>query len=152
MTFQNRTERTFREKFRFTAGPGLRNRMWTRVQDELVQTHRLSVSPPVGWWATLQRYPLRIAAIVVIAVALLVVHRPSSGPESARTKITIVSNLELATAASLEKAFRQGGLEAVERQYRKVFTITPRDGKTHSVEELLSRMETDTQELKGENL
>ncbi len=64
----------------------------------------------------------------------------------------IVSPLELATAISLEKAFRQGGIEAVEDQYRRAYGTPQRDAETPSIEELLTDLETELNHLGSKNI
>jgi hypothetical protein len=53
---------------------------------------------------------------------------------------------------SLEKAFRQGGIEAVEDQYRRAFGGTGRNAESPSVEELLTDVEAEMNNHRSENL
>ena len=73
----------------------------------------------VSRWAT----RLAVAASVAVMVTYVaVMHRPPRpvSPPRDTTEIT-QSPAELTTACSLEKAFRQGGLEGVERQLDRAF-------------------------------
>jgi len=120
------------------------------VLDELVEVHRKSTVPSRSTWRTRPRSSaLKLAAVVAIATltALLVTRHGPSEPGPAKAGPRTVYTLELATAMSLEKAFRQGGIEAVDSQYRKAFGTTRRDTKTPSIEELLTDLETETKDL-----
>jgi len=83
---------------------------------------------------------------------LLVTRRGPSEPSPAEARHQTVSTLELATAISLEKAFRQGGIEAVESQYRKAFGATGKDTEAPSIEELLTDLETEMNHLRSERI
>ena len=53
-------------------------------------------------------------------------------PPAAQTRLDRITEL------SLEKAFRRGGIEAVERQYREAFGTSIREAKSPSVQQLLA--------------
>jgi len=76
----------------------------------------------------------------------------SSEPGRTNAGHQVLSPLELATAISLEKAFRQGGIEAVEDQYRKAYGAPQRDAETPSIEELLTDLETELNHLRSKNI
>ena len=102
-----------------------------------------------------QSLGLKLATVAItaaIALAVLVIHdRPSrSGPT--RTAHQTIATCDLATAISLEKAFRQGGIEAVEHQYREAFGVSQPEAETPSIEDLLTTLETEMIDSRGENI
>ena len=123
--------------------------------NRLVDMHGYSTtSARAARWTMPASFALRLAAIVAIvtAIALLITRHGPSEPGPTKAGHRTVSTLELATAVSLEKAFRQGGIEAVEKQYRKAFGTTPRDTETPSIEELLIDLETEMNDLRSEKI
>jgi anti-sigma-K factor RskA len=121
-----------------------------QVLDRLIETQRRSVSPSqVTWWIAWRSWALRVAAVVVIVAVIALLVTRNRPPESGTVQPgrRIVSTIELATAVSLEKAYRQGGVEAVENQYRKAFGTVRGDGKTPSVDELLADLENEMKDL-----
>lgn len=123
------------------------------VLDELTEVQRAASARvdgrTVSWSAA-----LKLAAVVAIAggAALLVSRHERPEPGPGETGRATISRLELATAMSLEKAFRQGGIEAVEDQYRRVFGNTGRKAEIPSVEELLTDAEAEMNDDRSENL
>ena len=67
---------------------------------------------------------LAAAAVIIIAVGLFLVHR-SPGEQVKPTEVAKVarSPAEMMTMASLNIAYRQGGIEAVDRQGEKVIKM-----------------------------
>jgi len=51
---------------------------------------------------------------------------------------TAQTHLDRITELSLEKAFRRGGIEAVERQYREAFGTSIHEARSPSIQELLA--------------
>ncbi len=121
-----------------------------RILDELVEVQCKSASPHPALRPASRSWALSLAAVVavVIVIALLVSRNGPPEPEPAPSRPQIVSRIELATAISLEKAFRQGGIEAVEKQYKETFGAFRADAKTPSVDELLTHLENEITDLK----
>ena len=95
-------------------------------------------------WRTVRQSPItKIAAAAVIIAgigltAVLVRRGTGEKPDTAMVSEIVKSPVEMMTAISLERAFRRGGIEAVEEQCRKAFRpIGPRPGNL-SVEQILS--------------
>ena len=120
------------------------------VLDELTEVQRAAsrTGRRTGSWSG----ALKLAAIlaIVAGTALLVSRHGPPEPGPSETGRAIVSRLELATAMSLERAFRQGGLEAVEDQYRRVFGDTGRKVEAPSVEDLLTDVEAEMNDHRSE--
>ncbi len=77
---------------------------------------------PSIWWIV--RYSpitkLAAAAAIIVVIGLLAV-RIHRRPVEQNGQKTVESPIQMMTAISLERAFRRGGLEAVEEQSRKAF-------------------------------
>jgi hypothetical protein len=83
--------------------------------------------------------PIAAAAVIVVVISLFIVHR---GPDE-EVDTVIVSNstksaAELLTVASLNMAFRRGGIEAVEKQCEQVIDKLGLQPARIRVEELLA--------------
>ncbi len=82
--------------------------------------HRIS-------WQTIMKSPitkLAIAAVIIIAVGLFLVHR--SPPEQTRDHSTTEvakAPAKMLTLGSTTMAYRRGGMDAVEKQIEKAFTM-----------------------------
>ena len=124
------------------------------VLGELVGMHQKSTVSRAVWPTVPRSSAMTLAALVAVVtmIVVLVAHHRPSEPEPAQTGHRRPYALELATAISLEKAFRQGGLEAVENQYRKAFGTSRRESHAPSIEELLAELETETENLGGKNI
>ena len=80
------------------------------------------------------------AAVIIIAVGLIALFtRRGTGGKPDTNKVTEVvkSPVELMTAISLERAFRRGGLEAVEQQSREAFRPLGLKPESLSFEQIL---------------
>ncbi|NIP26841.1 MAG: hypothetical protein GWN67_21455 [Phycisphaerae bacterium] len=79
------------------------------------------------------------AAVIIVAIGFFIVHqRPSEQDDTTTVSKVTKSPVELMTAISLERAFRRGGIEAVEKQCREVFKpIGPRP-RSLSFEQILA--------------
>ncbi len=97
---------------------------------------------------------LKVAAVVALAVLTALLALRLEPPESIPTPAghRIVSTVELATAISLEKAFRKGGIEAVENQYREAYGTSRRDSEKTSIKDFIAEMETEIQNSGGERI
>lgn len=120
-----------------------------RILDELLEVQCKSASPRATWWPVPRSWALSLAAVVAVVatIALLVSRNGPAESQPAPSRPQIVSRIELATAISLEKAFRQGGIEAVERQCKETFGAFRADAKTPSVDELLTHLENEMKDL-----
>lgn len=67
------------------------------------------------------------AAVIILAVTFLSTHRDPGNQEQPRIVEVAKYPVEMMTAISLERAFRRGGIEAVEEQCKQAFKpIAPR--------------------------
>jgi len=78
------------------------------------------------------------AAVIILAVSFLITHQIPDEQEQHRIAEVIKSPVEMMTAISLERAFRRGGIEALENQCEQALKLlgTRTDGL--SSQELLS--------------
>lgn len=146
MRSEKNIERSFRQANLNVAIDAERDR---RVLDELVEVQHQSLQPHATWRSASRSRALSLAAVVAVVtvLALLIGRSGPTEPEPAPSRPHTVSRIELATAISLEKAFRQGGFEAVEKQSRETFGAFRADVKTPSVEELLTHLENEMKDL-----
>lgn len=91
-------------------------------------------------WRIILKSPLTkiaAAAVIILALSFLSTHQ-KPGKEQPRTAEVTKSPVEMMTAISLERAFRRGGLEAIENQCEQALKLlgTRTDGL--SSRELLS--------------
>ncbi len=145
MRSERNIERSFKQANLDVAIGAKRDR---RVLDELAEVQRKSPSHTTGWPVPCSWVMALVAVVAAVTVVALLVGRsrrpePKPAPPGKRTASTI----ELATAISLEKAFRQGGIEAVEKQYREAFGTPQTRDETLSIEALLTHVETETEDL-----
>jgi len=79
------------------------------------------------------------AAVIIVAISFLVVYqKPSEQADTTTVSKVTKSPVEMVTAISLERAFRRGGIEAVEKQCEQAFKpIGPRP-RSLSVEQILA--------------
>lgn len=77
------------------------------------------------------------AAAVLVVAALFMVEQIRREPEPTQLRRQAASAVEMATAISLERAYRRGGIEAVEDQCRKVFGKATHGSAGPSVLQLL---------------
>jgi hypothetical protein len=69
------------------------------------------------------------AAVIILAVSFFITHQEPSKQEQPNIVKATKSPVEMMTAISLERAFRRGGIEAVEEQCKQAFKpIAPRSG------------------------
>jgi len=87
---------------------------------------------------------LAAAAVIIMAISFFIVHqRPSEQADTDTVSKVPKSPVEMMTAMSLERAFRRGGIEAVEKQCKQAFKpIGPRPGSL-SVEQILAEFNGD---------
>ncbi len=101
------------------------------VVDEMIKAQRISVSEEpsrrINVWRIIVQRPLAkfaVAAVIIVAVGLLLTHhsrnKRAEKPEIAQT---LKSPAEMLTIASLNLAYRRGGMEAAEQQSRKALKL-----------------------------
>jgi len=85
------------------------------------------------------------AAVIIVAISFFIVHQgPAEQNDTTTVSKVTKSPIEMMTAMSLERAFRRGGIEAVEQQCKQAFKpIGPAPGSL-SIEQIL-------EEFNGEN-
>ena len=92
------------------------------------------------------------AAAIVMIVVLFMVERIRREPEPTQLGRQTASAVEMATAISLERAYRRGGMEAVEDQCRKVFGTTAGESASPSILQLLGEQGAGVKIFGGKNL
>lgn len=98
-------------------------------------------------WRTVRHSPITkiaAAAVIIVAIGFFIVHqRPYEQDDTTTVSKVTKSPVEMMTAMSLERAFRRGGIEAVEEQCKQAFKpIGPRPGSL-SVEQILAEFNGD---------
>ncbi len=63
------------------------------------------------------------AAVIILAVSFFSTHRDPGKQEQPELAVVTKSPVEMMTAISLERAFRQGGIEAVENQCEQALKL-----------------------------
>ncbi len=93
-----------------------------------------------GFWEVVlhNRLVKLAAAVIIVAIGLLIVHRIPHRHEPAKVSKMPKSPAEMLTMASLNAAYRLGGMEGVEKQYEEALELLgPRPAKI-TVKELLA--------------
>ncbi len=101
----------------------------------------VSARQPNIWRMTLRRpiAKLAAAAVIIVAVSFFSAHQDSSEQADTTTVSKITkSPVEMMTVASLNIAYRQGGMEAVEKQYEKSSEMRGAKPTEISLQELLA--------------
>jgi hypothetical protein len=129
---------------------------WERkFPDEFgVLVSRPAQSEP-GFWSKVSASPtmrLAAAAAIFVAIGLCIVERIRREPEPQQTRQQVASAVEMATAISLERAYRRGGIEAVEDQCRKVFETRAGESTSPSILQLLGEQSAGVKIFGGKNL
>jgi hypothetical protein len=107
-------------------------------------------------WRIVRESPitkLAAAAVIIVAIGFFIAHqRPSEQDDTTTVSKVTKSPVEMMTAISLERAFRRGGIEAVEEQCRKAFRpLGPRPGSL-SVEQILAEFNGNGKSSEGTRL
>lgn len=69
------------------------------------------------------------AAVIILGVSIFITHQEPGEQEQPKIAEVTKSPVEMMTAISLERAFRRGGIEAVEEQCKQAYKpIGPRPG------------------------
>jgi len=84
---------------------------------------------------------LAAAAVIIVAIGFFIVHQRSSEQADTTTVSKVPkSPVEMMTAISLERAFRRGGIEAVEKQCKQAFKPIGPWPRSLSVEQILTEL------------
>jgi len=83
------------------------------------------------------------AAVIILAVSFFSTHQDPGEQERPKIVEVTKSPVEMVTAISLERAFRRGGIEAVEDQCRKAFKPLGLRPRSLSVEQILAEFNGD---------
>jgi hypothetical protein len=82
-----------------------------------------------------------VAALIFLAINLLIFTNVSDEPK-VENKYASQSPIDMMTEISLERAFRQGGIEAVYEQSGRAFPAQSYQSKNPSVNEIFKELET----------
>lgn len=103
---------------------------------EKATTHRSNI------WRMTFRSPLTkiaAAAVIIIAISFFTARQvPTEQADTITVSKVTKSTVEMVTAISLERAFRRGGIEAVEKQCEQAFKATRSRLGSSSVEQILA--------------
>jgi hypothetical protein len=92
-------------------------------------------------WRTISKSPIikiAAAAVIILGVSLFSTHRDPGKQEQPNIAEATKCPVEIMTAISLERAFRRGGIEAVEEQCKEAFKpIRPRPASS-SIKQILA--------------
>lgn len=139
MRDKKKTERFLRN----APGAAVPSRLLERLEANIVLTavERDQPAPNIFTKIVMGRIPkLAAAAVIVIAVGFLVIHtrpRPQTRTDGASQAAKKTPG-EMLTVLSLNIAYRQGGMDAVEKQYEKAFKILGPRLTSISVQDLLA--------------
>ena len=94
---------------------------------------------------------LAAAAVIIAGLGLLAVRSLRQPGEENGSKVSEISKspVEMMTAMSLERAFRRGGIEAVEDQCRKAFRPLELRPKSLSFEQILEEFNGNSKSSEG---
>ncbi|MCP4610003.1 MAG: hypothetical protein GY845_14945 [Planctomycetes bacterium] len=80
------------------------------------------------------------AAVIILGVSIFITQKDRSEQEQPKISKVTKSPVEMMTAISLERAFRRGGIEAVEEQCKQAFKpIAPRS-ESSSIKQILAEI------------
>jgi hypothetical protein len=102
-------------------------------------SEKASIRWPNIWRITLRNTITRIAtaAVIIKVVSFFSIRQDQDKQEGPRLGKVTQSPAEMMTAMSLERAFRHGGIEAVENQCREAFKPTGPAPRSLSIEQIL---------------
>ena len=155
------TEKHIREvyanKLQVTTNSNLDKRVLANSMNVLEKLKNIrSANPQLGIWSTVARSKIAqiaVAAVIIIAIGLfLVEHHPPEQPENHTKTQVAKSPVEMLTAVSLDIAFRKGGMEAVDDQFKKAFKLLEPRPKKLSVQQLLSEFNGNGENQERKNL
>jgi len=84
---------------------------------------------------------LAAAAVIIIAISFFITPQDRSKQEPPKIVEVTQSPVEMMTAMSLERAFRRGGIEAVENQCKEAFKPTRPAPGSLSIEQMLEEFD-----------
>jgi hypothetical protein len=131
-----------------------------RQADETVFKHLLRELPQsprdsVGWQMQTRPHIACLAsAVVVIVAAIWLLHARHVAPKQESTHVvtTNPSRIALLTELSLERAYRRGGIEAVEDQCREALAASAEKPVEPSCRKLLAELTGDADAMGDTNL
>jgi len=109
-----------------------------KAQDEIKKTESTAIQPNI--WRIIKRRritKLAAAAVIILAVSFFI-HQAPDKQEQHRIAEVKKSPVEMMTAISLERAFRRGGIEAVENQCEQALKLLGPRTASFSSQEFLS--------------
>jgi hypothetical protein len=109
----------------------------------------------IGWRMQTRLHIACLAsAVIVIVAATWLLHARPVAPKQECTQVTQASpsRITLLTELSLERAYRRGGIEAVEDQCREALAVPAEKSVEPSCKELLAELTGDAETLGGANL
>lgn len=113
-----------------------------RVRQTLIDKGKVEESSSARIWRAIIQSPitkLAAAAVIIIAVGLFLVHRgPSEQVKPTEVAKAAKSPAEMMTMASLNIAYRQGGIEAVEEICDRAFKMVGPRPASLTVKQLLA--------------
>ena len=88
----------------------------------------------------LKSLPIKIvaAAVIILAVSFVITQQAPDEQEHQKIEVVKKSPVEMMTAISLEHAFRQGGMEAVEKQCKQAFKSIRPQSRNMPIEWILA--------------
>jgi hypothetical protein len=107
-----------------------------------------------GWQTqTRLRIACLVSGVVIVVAAIWLLHaRPvATTQESTQIAQASPSRITLLTELSLERAYRRGGIEAVEDQCREALAVSAEKSVEPSCKELLAELTGDADALGGTN-
>ena len=155
------TEKHIREvyanKLQVTTNSNLDKRVLANSMNVLEKLKNIrSANPQLGIWSTVARSKIAqiaVAAVIILALGLLLIGRNPEEQTKNRTKIQVAkSPAEMLTAVSLDIAFRKGGMEAVDDQFKKAFKLLEPRPTSLSVRQLLEEFNGNGENQERENL
>jgi hypothetical protein len=110
----------------------------------LVEKHKhLTGTRPAVGAAGARRLGTGLAAAAVIAImaAFSITRHAPRQPEPVGVERQTASSIQMATALSLENAFRRGGIEALDDQSRRAFGMPREPSQRPSIKKLLGELD-----------
>jgi hypothetical protein len=92
-------------------------------------------------WRAISRNPITkiaAAAVIILALSFFSTHRDPAKQEQPKIMVAAKSPVEMMTAISLERAFRRGGIEAVEEQCKQAFKPIKTRPESSSIKQILA--------------
>jgi hypothetical protein len=126
------------------SSPNATQRAIAKTQQALLDNEEILQGQKSVLWHTIIKSPfikLAAAAVIIISVGILIAYMlPGEQQAIEPTSQTEESPAELMTFASLKRAHRQGGLEAVEKQCDRAFMLLGPRPKSLSIAQLLEEL------------